>query len=139
MYSWNPYLPTLTLTGAKVMDVFLNKALIQIFLESNLLYISFVFEMWWVLQRITLTYCRPTETIGNACICSASYCVLTNLSTQSSFCEILIVVSITGIRVPHSCEMSQFVTLISVWHFLLTCPVCFWLVISPKLIPASYL
>jgi hypothetical protein len=40
-----PYLPALMLTGAKVIDVFLNKALVQLFLESNLLYISFVFEM----------------------------------------------------------------------------------------------
>ena len=35
----------LTLTGAKVMDVFLNKALVQIFLESNLLFFSSVFEI----------------------------------------------------------------------------------------------
>jgi hypothetical protein len=97
-----------------------------------------VFEMWLVVQRIALKHNRRTWKFWHACICTAPYYIITNLSTQGSFYEILSGVSKTGIRVLQSCEMSQFIILKAVWQFSLTCPVRFWLVISSKLIPASY-
>lgn len=138
--SWSPYILPLILTAANVTDIFLNSIHPTVFRIKFI--IHFEFEMGCVLQRITLKHYRHTETMRHACMCTAWHNIRTIRSVQYNavFAKYSMWCPLLECRIFQSYEVSQFVIFISVWYLIpLACTVWFWVVISPKLIPAPYL